>query len=401
MLSTFLLLVSAPIWLLILLKVVRTAQEWRSRRAGYITFGGDDQYQAKNVDNYVHDAVMIARVQFQMSDEAFDAVIDRVQHNYLQWFDNLVARIQHKPKGGTFAEPLEIWDEYREYALSDGPLLSQIVLCKKEKIVLLVGNHVYLGGQLLSQFVQLVFCDSVRRDVFPKNAYIPVLSEVMMWAVLAQTTLRATPEPIPLFDDKSQIQRFYLKRDLAEIDAISDTLKMSRLYVIIAEHVFMVMKHMGKERIRVTLPISFSGDHSFNTVGAMFLDITATPDVPTLTRQIRAKIKRYQWQVSATNHMQRVLPLRQLSEKARSTVDLTLTVVPQKTLPDNILADEMATYEFTMDSIHYPVYIMAFIFEGQVHSSFMVNTPAFDTQTFVQTESAEPTNLTLDRHHRD
>ena len=58
----------------------------------------------------------------------------------------------------------------------------------------------------------------------------------------------------------------------------------------------------------------------------------------------------------------------------------------------------MKTYEFTMDSIHYPVYIMAFIFEGQVHSSFMVNTPAFDTVGFIGNDGAEATDLTLDRH---
>ena len=398
MLPTLILLATAPIWLLMGLKLLRTAQEWRSRRAGYITFGGDDAYQAANVDNYIHDAVMIARVKFEMTDEAFQEVINRVEQNYLNWFNNLVERIQHKPKGGAFAHPLEIWDEYREYALGEGPLLSQIVLCKQEKTVLLVGNHVYLGGQLLSQFVQLVFCNTVSKDVFPPNKYIPVLSEIMMWTVLAQTTLKPSPKPIPLFEDKSQIQRFYLRRDLAEIDAISDSLKVSRLYVVIAEHVHLVMKNLGKDRLRVTLPISFSGDHSFNTVGAMFLDITAAPDVATLTRQIRTKIKRYQWQVSATNHMQRILPLRQLSQKARNTVDLTLTVVPQKTLPENILADEMKTYEFTMDSIHYPVYIMAFIFEGQVHSSFMVNTPTFDTSAFLNKDGAEATDLTLDRH---
>jgi len=392
------LLLTAPIWLLMLLKLVRTAQEFRSQRAGYITFGGDDQYQAKNVENYIHDAVMIARVRFEMPDEDFEAVIDRVQKNYLGWYEDLLSRIRHKPKGKAFENPLEIWDEYREYTLSDSPLLSQIVICRKEKIAILVGNHVYLGGQLLSQFVQLIFCASVSKKVFPRNTYLPVLSELMMLAVLTQMMVRPRSQRIPLFADKSEIQRFYVQRDLAEIEAIGNSLKMNRLYVVIAMHIQMVMTHLGKDRLRVTLPVSFSGDNSFNTVGAMFLDIKAAPDLQTLTRNVRKQIKRYQWQVSATNHMQRVLPLRQLSEKARNTVDLTLTVVPQKTLPNNILAEEMKTYEFTMDSIHYPVYIMAFIFAGQVHSSFMVNTPTFDSKGFAANENASSCDLTLDRH---
>jgi len=41
---------------------------------------------------------------------------------------------------------------------------------------------------------------------------------------------------------------------------------------------------------------------------------------------------------------------------------------------------------------------MAFIFEGQVHSSFMVNTPTFDTKGFVAHENAKLCNLTLERH---
>ena len=81
MLPTLILLATAPIWLLMGLKLLRTAQEWRSRRAGYITFGGDDAYQAANVDNYIHDAVMIARVKFEMTDEAFQEVINRVEQN--------------------------------------------------------------------------------------------------------------------------------------------------------------------------------------------------------------------------------------------------------------------------------------------------------------------------------
>jgi hypothetical protein len=319
-----------------------------------------------------------------------------VQENYLQWYHDLLSRIRHKPNGKPFAPPLEIWDEYREYVLGDAPLLSQIVICKKEKVILLVGNHVYLGGQLLSQFVQLVFCASVSKKVFPRNTYIPVLTELMMLAVLAQVTLRPKRQPIELLAGPSEIKRFCIHRDLAEVQATADELKMSHLYVVIADHVMMVMKHLGKDRLRVTLPVSFSGESSFNTIGAMFLDLEAAPDVQTMARTVRTQVRRHQWQVSASNHMQRVLPLRQLSQRARNIVDLTLTVVPQKTLPHNILAEELQTYEFTMSRIQYPVYIMAFIFEGMVHSSFMVNTPTFDTERFVAQENAVPCDLTLD-----
>jgi hypothetical protein len=76
-------------------------------------------------------------------------------------------------------------------------------------------------------------------------------------------------------------------------------------------------------------------------------------------------------------------------------VDFTLTVVPQKTLPGNLLASEMKTYEFTMDNIEYPVYAMAFIFEGQIHTSYMINTPDLDVDSFVADSRAKALTLTI------
>ena len=72
-------------------------------------------------------------------------------------------------------------------------------------------------------------------------------------------------------------------------------------------------------------------------------------------------------------------------------------MVPQKTLPHNLLAEELTDYEFTMDNIEYPVYAMAFVFEGHVHTSYMVNTPDFDVDAFVNEVGAKPMDLTLDR----
>lgn len=202
---------------------------------------------------------------------------------------------------------------------------------------------------------------------------------------------------VPLHDDKTHIQRFYLKQDLAPIKAMADELQMHHLYLVIAGHVFTVMQRMNKTRLRVTLPVSFSAEDSFNTVGAIFLDVEAEPDLERMARKIRRLVRRNQWQVSASNHTQRIFPTRKLSERARNMVDLTLTVVPQKTLPNNLLAKEMTDYEFTMGNIHYPVYVMAFIFEDHVHSSFMVNTPEYDVDAFIARDGAARMDLTLER----
>lgn|GEM_PF-2419307 len=391
----FLAVIAGAVVALMGLKLARALQESRAARAGYITFGGDDRYQARNVHRDVHDAVMVARVRLEMSEDAFEAVIGRVSQNYLRWFARLDAAIEHKPAGQAFDAPMEIRDEYRPFELTDTPLLSKIIVYRKQQIILLVGNHVYLGGYLLSQFVQLVFCSTVSRDVFPRNRYLPIASELMMLAFLGRHLLRRSHDRSQLYDNKAQIQRFYVRQDLATIQAQADAMRLHYLYVVIAMHVQIVMQRMHKTRLRVTLPASFADDASFNTVGAILLDIDAEPDVDAMARKIRRLVKRGQWQVSATNHIQRIFPTRKLSERARNLVDLTLTVVPQKTLPQNLLAKEMKDYEFTMGNIQYPVYAMAFIFEDHVHTSFMVNTPAFDVDAFTASDGAVPMDLAL------
>jgi hypothetical protein len=379
------------------LKLVRFLRERRAASAGFITFGGDDRYQARNVQRDVHDAVMVARVQLDMTEDAFEAVVARIQQHYVGWFEQLQAAIEHRPGGAAFAAPLEIHPTRQPFALAEAPLLSKIVVYRQEQVILLVGNHVYLGGYLLSQFVQLVFCGSVSRNVFPRNPYLPVATELMMLAFLGRHLLMRARHRPPLFPDRSHIQRFYLRRDLAGIQAEANALKLNYLYVVIALHVQMVMQRMNRNWLRVTLPASFADEATFNTVGAIILDIEATPDLAGMARQVRKLVKRSQWQVSATNHIQRIFPTRKLSQRARNVVDLTLTVVPQKTLPDNLLTKEMKSYEFTMGNIQYPVYAMAFIFEDHVHTSFMVNTPAFDVGAFTAADGATPLDLALPR----
>lgn len=86
-------IVCAAILALMGLKLARTVQEFRASRAGYITFGGDDRYQAKNVHLNVHDAAMIARVKVEMTEDAFEAVIRRIEQNYLRWHQSVSASI--------------------------------------------------------------------------------------------------------------------------------------------------------------------------------------------------------------------------------------------------------------------------------------------------------------------
>ena len=142
------------------------------------------------------------------------------------------------------------------------------------------------------------------------------------------------------------------------------------------------MRHLKKDRLRVTLPVSFSNRNSFNTVGAIFLDIDYDPDPVSFTDKIRRLIRANGYQVSASNNCQRIFPTRKLSTNARNLVDLTLTVVPQQTLPNNLIDSELDQFQFTMLNIRYPVYIMAFIFEDSIHSSFMINTAEFDIESF-------------------
>lgn len=395
---TELAVVTLPISSLMLLKLLRVTKELRASRAGYITFGGDDRYQARNVERNIHDACMVARIKLDMSAEAFEEVVRRVETNYSSWYRAVEASIEHKP--AAFEQPLEIREDYEPARLGDTPLLAKMVLCRKDRTVVLLGNHIYLGGYLLSQFVQLVFCQTLSKGVFPRNPYIPVVSEVMMLALIARLATRPPCVEARVFEDASRIRRFYWKQPLADFEAIADGLKMNPIYVVIARHIHAVMKHMKRDRLRVTLPISVEAEDSFNTVGAEFLDVDAEPDFERFARKIRRMVRGKRWQVSASNHVQRIFPTRWFSQRARNTVDLTLTVVPQKTLPHSLLTKELVDYEFTMDNIEYPVYVMAFVFEDYVHTSLMINTPDFDVDAFCEADGARPTELTIHVNRR-
>ena len=63
---------SVPVSGLMRLKAVRTLQERRAARRGFITFGGDDKYKAPNVHSNIHDACMVARIQMNVSLEEFE-----------------------------------------------------------------------------------------------------------------------------------------------------------------------------------------------------------------------------------------------------------------------------------------------------------------------------------------
>lgn len=387
-----------PVWIPLFMgaKALRTAQELRARAGGYITFGGDDAYQARDLHLDQHTAVMIARIRLSMTPEAFEEVVARVERNFQEWFDALDASIR-RPEHVVFQTPLVIADRVEEPVLGDQPLLARVLVSREDQTIVLMGNHIYLGGYLLSQFVQTVFCATVSRDVFEPNRYLPLVTELMIVGFLGWLVMLKPHPETPLFQRKEQIRRFYWKQPLAPIQEQSDRLRMSTLYVVIARHVHAVMTHLGKERLRISLPVSFKSDSSFNTVGGMLLDVDAAPDVETLARNLKGLVKQWRWQVPTTNHIQRIFPTRTMSETARSLVDLTLTVVPEKTLPKNLLLDVVQSYEFTMDSIHYPVYIMAFLFEDTVHTSVMVNSPAFDCDAFVAETGAVETDLSLRR----
>ena len=368
---------------LMLLCLHRKIKEYSASKEGYISFGGDDMYQSRNIRLNIHDAILIARVTLKMDDETFLDCTERVKSPFIKWCKDLENSIMpcHKPE--VFDEYYEVWDEYQDYKLKqDLPVLAKIIFCKKEKVVLLIGNHIYLGGYFLAHFVQHLFCDKIYSDVFPKNKYIPLVSEGMMLFFITGMISRKKHIKLPLFNDDSKVGRFHLKLPKNILSVHPNKKKPHLLYRVIAYHIHLVMRHLKKDRLRVTLPVSFSNRNSFNTVGAIFLDIDYDPDPVSFTDKIRRLIRANGYQVSASNNFQRIFPTRKLSTNARNLVDLTLTVVPQKTLPNNLIGSELDQFQFTMLNIRYPVYIMAFIFEDSVHSSFMINTAEFDIESF-------------------
>lgn len=375
------------------LKAHRAVRERRAARNGFITLGGDDRYQARNIHLNIHDACMVARVRLDMPLDAFDALIERVRAQYLPWYQALERSIEHKP--AAFDTPFEVAEHYEPLELGETRILAKMQFFRQDRTIALFGDHTYLGGYQLSQFVQLVFCDSVTRGIFPRNPYVPVATELMMLGLMARSAARPKREPAAVHAHPDDVGRLYWKIPRQELERVADELEMSMLYVVIAKHIDTVMRRLNRDHLRVTLPVSFESERTFNTVGAIFLEIDAQPDFASLARVVRTELRRRRWHVSASNHVQRIFPTRELSQRARNTVDFTLTVVPQKTLPHNLLSNEVQDYEFTMDNIEYPVYAMAFLFEGHIHSSLMINSPEFDIDAACDEDGMRRSDLTL------
>ena len=141
---TFLAVLATAILALMALKLARAVRERRAARAGFITFGGDDRYQARNVRRDVHDSVMIARVQLEMGAQEFEQVIARIEQNYLRWFERINAAIEHKPGGQDFAAPLEIHPTRQPFVLADVRPLEEATL-----VPIAASNTAHVAQRLL------------------------------------------------------------------------------------------------------------------------------------------------------------------------------------------------------------------------------------------------------------
>ena len=364
---------------LLVAKLVRVTQELYASKSGYISFGGDDHYHRTNTQTDIHEAAVICKLKFKMDDAEFCNLVESIRINYMNWYKKVRGLIHEKYVHTEFCEPFEIWSNMKNYTPAEKMILSKVIVIENEQTLLLVGNHVFLGGYLLSQFLQVILCQKVHKNIFPKNKYYPLLTETMILAYLTRSALRKPHKKIPCYENAALQKRYSVSYNVEDLKNMGVQENVDFISCLIAKYVYIIMQSMNRTILRVCLPVSFEDENSFNTVGAVVIDIKMQSTIGEMARNIKKQIRRNRYDASTTHHIQKILPTHHLSSKVRNMVDITFTLAPQKVLPDNHYEKYLIGCEFTMKNITYPVYIMTFIFKKQIHSSFIINSPEFDT----------------------
>ena len=183
---------------LLVAKLVRVTQELYASKSGYISFGGDDHYHRTNTQTDIHEAAVICKLKFKMDDAEFCNLVESIRINYMNWYKKVRGLIHEKYVHTEFCEPFEIWSNMKNYTPAEKMILSKVIVIENEQTLLLVGNHVFLGGYLLSQFLQVILCQKVHKNIFPKNKYYPLLTETMILAYLTRSALRKPHKKIDI-----------------------------------------------------------------------------------------------------------------------------------------------------------------------------------------------------------
>lgn len=382
-----------PVIFLFLLRLYRVSHELKAKKKGYVLLGGDDLYQKRNVTQNKYCPLMVASIELDMSIEDFKVHVNDIIEKYLPWYKELNNSIIPKHKPENFASPVELFNNERQFFLDkEKEYLTQINFVIETRRIILIANHIYVGGYLLAQLLQLILCEHVHSNIFPKNKYYPLLTEMVMIFYFSKMLFKSPKKVSSTFQDDSLIKRFHMKRNLAEFYRGHDS-EGDLIYFLIANHALLVMNYLKKNHLSICLPISFENTSMFNTVGAIVIDVNYNEDFYAFVNQIKREVRKQKYQASASNHLQRIIPTKTLSQYARGLVDLTLTIIPQKAIPSMRIKDEMERYQFTMDNIRYPVYIMVLVLNSEVHSSFMINSPAFDLENFMREKGLVSSNL--------
>ncbi|CAM4441328.1 MAG: hypothetical protein LEGION0403_FIIPPAGN_00100 [Legionella sp.] len=125
------------------------------------------------------------------------------------------------------------------------------------------------------------------------------------------------------FQNDSLIKRFHMKRGLAKFYQGHDS-EGDLIYFLIANHGLLVMKYLKKKHLTICLPISFENSLMFNTAGAIVIDITYNEDFNAFINDIKKEVRKQKYQALASNHVQRIVSTKTLSQYARGLVDLTV-----------------------------------------------------------------------------
>jgi hypothetical protein len=237
-------------------------------------------------------------------------------------------------------------------------------------------NHELIGGSNIGKFCYTAFAQE-QKDNFYHSRFYHIFPAIKLF--LLRNTIPKIQNPIPLFENSMNIQRYMIKESFDRKSNVKANIIyyiMQRLYYCLS------IKKLGRDLVCI-LPIAFYNTKNINNnIGIMWLTFSEVDTVDSIKR----KIEKNAYQIFGTNFLlsNGLLNIKSSSKNTRKNADAIITILFTED-PNNIQVSW--TYPSVAD---YPVYVAVHsrLHENTVHlmQTYTVNTPNFEPGELQQVE---------------
>lgn len=385
-----------PVFLFIILTIcVITRQRIRNRAGKNGYFIGEDSYQLSR-HNLNGEAYIFVRLEYNKDKISEDEIEKRVIMatefitNYFYDHHPEFFKINNGVKILDYIliqrENIECYDDIisREHNECYSPKIIRFVYSKKERVIVMVFNHLFLGG---FSFVTLgnIFTTGRMPTQLIDVPYTPYLTELITLKFLI---CEYVPRKFSSFDslisyqDLNRIDRFIGNIKMDDLmnpkrlrgisDITTQQIMIPKKIILIHDILTRIIDSLPKEQINVIIPFAFNFDKvMFNNVGAILLTFNKGMSIQELNKALQ---KRY-YHVIATNYLMNFI---NRGKEARNKADVVLTMAYAVTNSSdqlNTLNNIAISFRNKPD---YSIYCCSYTVSGIAHITITNTSKDFD-----------------------